>query len=327
MSNKTELQRKLKDIGYELGPFASKDTLSNVLRLHLSASENKGVDVAKLSDLTLRKNLTENGLVVGPVTNHTRAIYQRKLLEILTNETSEGKEDEMDNDIPIPITPPRATRSSIVRIGDNEIASPPGRSYADDSREPRIELTRIDFNEKNKHTLPSFYPNVSSTKTKSDQTITHTYSPQRSSTKPESRNSTASYGLRNPYDFQNDDPIIIRHEHKATPFRTSTISTSETISANTNRYTKPLDLPSTTRNELNEIRSRILSNKIEDKETPIIKDSMPKKNTFTNQLENTKSSNVEKLDAAAKNGGTFLYGGITIAVALIVFILYLWLEK
>ncbi|CAF4762752.1 unnamed protein product, partial [Rotaria socialis] len=37
--------------------------------------------------------------------------------------------------------------------------------------------------------------------------------------------------------------------------------------------------------------------------------------------------NVEKLDAAAKNGGTFLYGGITIAVALIVFILYLWLEK
>ncbi|CAF4882767.1 unnamed protein product, partial [Rotaria magnacalcarata] len=31
----------------------------------------------------------------------------------LTNETSEGKEDEMDNDIPI--TPPRATRSSIAR--------------------------------------------------------------------------------------------------------------------------------------------------------------------------------------------------------------------
>ncbi|CAF4864606.1 unnamed protein product, partial [Rotaria socialis] len=46
MSNKAELQLKLKDIGYELGPFASKDTLSNVLRLHLSASENKGVDVA-----------------------------------------------------------------------------------------------------------------------------------------------------------------------------------------------------------------------------------------------------------------------------------------
>lgn len=34
MSNKAELQRKLKEIGYEFGPFASKDTLSNVLRLH-----------------------------------------------------------------------------------------------------------------------------------------------------------------------------------------------------------------------------------------------------------------------------------------------------
>ncbi|CAF4915995.1 unnamed protein product, partial [Rotaria socialis] len=49
------------------------------------------------------------------ILDHTRAIYQRKLLEILTNETSEGKEDEMDNDIPISMTPPRATRSSIAR--------------------------------------------------------------------------------------------------------------------------------------------------------------------------------------------------------------------
>jgi len=34
MSNKADLQRKLNEIGYEVGPFASKDTLSNVIRLH-----------------------------------------------------------------------------------------------------------------------------------------------------------------------------------------------------------------------------------------------------------------------------------------------------
>jgi len=34
MSLKAELQHKLKDLGYELGPFASKDTLSVVMCLH-----------------------------------------------------------------------------------------------------------------------------------------------------------------------------------------------------------------------------------------------------------------------------------------------------
>jgi hypothetical protein len=32
MSGKVELQRKLKDVGYEVGPFASKETLTNVMR-------------------------------------------------------------------------------------------------------------------------------------------------------------------------------------------------------------------------------------------------------------------------------------------------------
>ena len=36
MSNKADLQRDLNEIGYKLGPFASKETLSNVLRLHSS---------------------------------------------------------------------------------------------------------------------------------------------------------------------------------------------------------------------------------------------------------------------------------------------------
>lgn len=34
MSNKADLQRKLTEIGYDIGPFASKDTLSIVIRLH-----------------------------------------------------------------------------------------------------------------------------------------------------------------------------------------------------------------------------------------------------------------------------------------------------
>ena len=34
MSSKVELQRKLNEIGYELGPFASKETLLNIIRLH-----------------------------------------------------------------------------------------------------------------------------------------------------------------------------------------------------------------------------------------------------------------------------------------------------
>ncbi len=40
MSSKVDLQRKLREIGYEIGPFASKDTLSNVIRLHSSVSQD-----------------------------------------------------------------------------------------------------------------------------------------------------------------------------------------------------------------------------------------------------------------------------------------------
>jgi hypothetical protein len=35
MSSKTDLQHKLNEIGYELSPFTSKDTLLNILRLHV----------------------------------------------------------------------------------------------------------------------------------------------------------------------------------------------------------------------------------------------------------------------------------------------------
>jgi hypothetical protein len=47
---------------------------------------------------------------------HTRSIYQRKLLEVLTNQTSEGQEDEFEPEAPTSTTPPRATtRNSIAR--------------------------------------------------------------------------------------------------------------------------------------------------------------------------------------------------------------------
>ena len=199
------------------------------------------------------------------------------------------------------------------------------------------------MDDKNKPILSSYYPNLSNSKPKSDQIITNSYSPQRSSTKPESRNSNISYGLRNPYDFQNDEPVTIRHEHKATPFRTTNVSSGETFSTNTNRYTKQPELPTTIRNvvnsenDLNEIRSRIFSNEQ--------KDSTTKKAVINNESDLKKSTNNEKLDVANKSkyyftvfpyykisfylggGGTFLYAGITIVVALIVFVLYLWLEK
>lgn len=203
--------------------------------------------------------------------------------------------------------------------------------------------------DRNTNNLPSYYPNLSSTKPKSDEIITNSYSSQRSSLKSEPRNSNVSYGLRNPYDFQNDEPVIIRHEHKATPFRTTNISSTETFSTNTNRYTKPSDISSTTRNtynsanDISEIRARIFGNTNEQKEIPINKDITTKKPISSdNQFDYKKPKNNEQVEVATKSmyefiydsflllffcldNGTVLYGGITITVAILVFVLYLWL--
>jgi hypothetical protein len=123
------------------------------------------------------------------------------------------------------------------------------------------------------------------------------------------------------------------------------MSTGDTFSTNTNRYTKQSDiLPTTgsvfnTGNNISDIRSRIFSNTNEQKDVKINQDSTPKKTDFTNQYDNKKSTtqcpsqkyvlfrNVFLLRFVYLGGGTFLYAGITIAVALIVFVLYLWLEK
>ncbi|CAF0857239.1 unnamed protein product [Rotaria sp. Silwood1] len=98
MSIKAELQYQLKEIGYELGPFTSKDTLSIIRCLHSVVLQEKNINVAKLNDLELRANLTQHGFKVGPITNHTRAIYQRKLLEVLTHQTTNGQDDEFEID-------------------------------------------------------------------------------------------------------------------------------------------------------------------------------------------------------------------------------------
>ncbi|CAF1643987.1 unnamed protein product [Rotaria magnacalcarata] len=96
MSIKAELHYQLKEIGYELGPFTSKDTLSVIRFLHSVVVTEQGINVAKLDDLELRKSLIQHSVIVGPITNHTRAIYQRKLLEALTNQTTEGQDDEFE---------------------------------------------------------------------------------------------------------------------------------------------------------------------------------------------------------------------------------------
>lgn len=133
--------------------------------------------------------------------------------------------------------------------------------------------------------------------------MTSSYSPQRSSTKPEPRHSNISYGLRNPYDFQNDEPVTIRHEHKATPFRTTTMSSTETFSTNTNRFSRQSDIPSTIRstNDISEIRSRILTNTNQDKDIQITKDVTPKKVMPANQSESKKISTNEKVDVVVKS--------------------------
>ena len=40
MSGKVELHRHLQAAGYQLGPFASKETLTNVLRLHSTVGKS-----------------------------------------------------------------------------------------------------------------------------------------------------------------------------------------------------------------------------------------------------------------------------------------------
>ncbi|CAF0875974.1 unnamed protein product [Didymodactylos carnosus] len=97
MATKNELQQKLKSTGYDISPYASKDTLSIMLRLHAQALE-KGIDVPELNDMDLRKSLKAYDIHIGPVINLTRTIYQRKLLEVITKETTEGHDDDMEID-------------------------------------------------------------------------------------------------------------------------------------------------------------------------------------------------------------------------------------
>lgn len=118
MANKQELQLTMKNFGYDLNPFTSKETLVNLLRLHAKALE-KGIDVPKMNDHELRTSLNEYSVIAGPVVNYTRAIYQRKLLEAISNENSEGADDEIEggNDEDDFHTPPIPDDGIVTRSG------------------------------------------------------------------------------------------------------------------------------------------------------------------------------------------------------------------
>ena len=246
--------------------------------------------------------------------------------------------------------------SSCFSSADANAGSSPGRFYSNDMPEPRIPLTRVDIDEKHTRNLSSYYPTLPQTKPtyspSSQETITHSFSPQRSSVKADTRPSTTSYGLRNPYDFQSDEPVATRQEHKATPFRATNISSADSSLTNTSRYARGSEVPSTMRStlnagsDLNEIRSRISTSTNEQKDTKLSKDTWAPKTSSQNDLEKKTSSDKDQLAVAAKSkslfkgdvhsyscilfalgGGTLLYTGIAVSVALFVFILYLWLEK
>ncbi|CAF3215708.1 unnamed protein product [Rotaria sp. Silwood2] len=116
MSTKQELQLKLKTFGYDLNPYTSKETLINLLCLHSKAVE-KGINVPKMNDHELRCCLNEYNIIAGPVISHTRAIYQRKLLEAVTNENSEGADDEIESNDDEFHTPPISGEGIVTRSG------------------------------------------------------------------------------------------------------------------------------------------------------------------------------------------------------------------
>ncbi|CAF0943750.1 unnamed protein product [Adineta ricciae] len=132
MSTKHELQLMMKTYGYDLNTFTSKETLMNLLHLHSKALD-KGIDVPKMNDHELRRSLNEHNIVAGPVigkqfllnqtyTNilkigHTRAIYQRKLLEAITNENSEGADDDTEDADDDFHTPPIPEDGIVTRSG------------------------------------------------------------------------------------------------------------------------------------------------------------------------------------------------------------------
>ncbi|CAF1191536.1 unnamed protein product [Rotaria sordida] len=123
MSTKSELQLMLKKFGYDLNPYTSKETLTNLLRLHSKALE-KGINVPKMNDHELRCCLNEYNITAGPVINHTRAIYQRKLLEAITNENSEGADDEVEGNDDEFHTPPIPGDGMVTRSGKTLFFNP-----------------------------------------------------------------------------------------------------------------------------------------------------------------------------------------------------------
>lgn len=187
--------------------------------------------------------------------------------------------------------------------------------------------------------ISSFYPNVSQTKTfhssTNQETVTQACSPKRPNAKADIRSSNLpSQALRNPYDFRSDETTFTRHEHKATPFRTTNITSTENYSNNATRFTKPID-------DLNGVRARILMKNDDQNETSEVKSSIEKEKKTTT----TEKTAEQKLPAkclflliylvvsylnstfSILAGSSFLYAGIIVIVGLVVFALYLFLEN
>ncbi|CAF0875957.1 unnamed protein product, partial [Didymodactylos carnosus] len=398
MSSKNELHRKLKEIGYEIGPFASKDTLAIVMRLH-SMVVQKGIDVSKLNDLDLRKNLNDYSLHVGPVTSQTRPIYQRKLLEVITHETTEGSEDDIVSEPALnsstasssPLRPSAATTaysSSSTSLRDgittrsgklNDISSPTSIPNTD----PRVQLTRIDISDNlgispsypkllSKQTLQEVTSPLSSNLSRSSADNTTPSSPlKRYSSGINANNNQdelpntpprpairptggTTYGLRDPYNFQNDDYKSVASTNRPTTTYTSTFTRSnlESKSSNDILLTNPsqsapkthFSSMSTANNtpryeNFDDLNTNTIHRRTHEATTNIesrpskYSSSQPKKVIFSDEnfpgdktdLSGEKSTG-DKMDMveAAKDKGSsgMLYGVITVIVAILVFILY-----
>lgn len=264
MSGKVELHRHLQAAGYQLGPFASKETLTNVIRLHSAVQAEKHVNVAELSDVELRKTLTKHGLIVGPVTNQTRSIYQRKLLEVLTNEQTEGREDEIESEQSVPRVPPKESK--------------PAYQYF---KEPYSSPFDIPSNSKN-----TVYPNLPGLR------------PAVDSSAPQTKTSTS--GLRDPLGLRDDEPLVIRHDFRKDS-KDSLATKPKPVIRETYKNSNNYD-------ESNDLRAR-----------PATK--------FNESPSVTSKLDTDKLQVSKSPNSSMFYTGITVVVALFVFILYMWLEK
>ena len=130
-----------------------------------------------------------------------------------------------------------------------------------------------------------------------------------------SQTKTSTGGLRDPLGLRDDEPLVIRHDFRKDS-KDSLASKPKPVIRNTYTNDESSDLrarPSTKSNESPSVTSKV----------------------DTNKLQVSKSRKFLNLDATLTHASTvspsanssMFYTGITVVVALFVFILYMWLEK